>query len=99
MGFYNNMDVIKYIESKIDHKVVLVIAGNYREFLQFINDRIRDFNISGMWEGYEFIYYSNETCVRGVTFDKYFCYGTFLERSDIDWDYIKISIRPKVEDA
>ena len=87
------MDIIKEIESKINRKVVLVLTGNYSEFISFIKERLREFNTYGMWEGYEFVYYSSLDNIRGMIYNNYFCYGTYYNRDDIDYNYIKSHIR------
>lgn len=93
MGFNNIMDIIREIESKIDCKVVLVIAGNYAEFKDFTNQRLEEFNYLGKWEGYEFIYCNSFDSIRGMVYNGYVCYGTYYKRDDIDFNYIESHIR------
>lgn len=93
MGHNYIMDIIREIESKIDYKVMLVVAGNYNEFISFTNERLREFNVYGKWEGYEFIYYSSLDSIRGMVYNGYVCYGTYYNRDDIDYNYIKLHIR------
>lgn len=79
--------------SKINSKKVLVIAGSIREFDFFVDEVLYKNTQENMYEGYEFVYYSNEDSIRGIRFDSFFFYGTGAERNDIDMTRIKMSIK------
>lgn len=79
--------------SKINSTKVLVIAGSIREFDSFIDLVLYRNSQDGLYDGYEFTYYSSERTVRGNRFDHCFYYGTGIDRNDIDIDYIRMSIK------
>ena len=88
------MDITQEFISKINSTKVLVIAGRFDEFLSFIDLALYINSQSGIYDGYEFTYYSDERTVRGNRFDHFFFYGTGVDRADdIDINYIRMSIK------
>lgn len=84
------MNTIEELSKKINHKRILVIAGTYQQFKDFCDERMRDFDELGKYEGEEYIYYSNEDSVRGCRVDDIIKYGTWYNRKDVDLDRIVI---------
>lgn len=87
------MDIIQEFLSKINSTKVLVIAGSFREFESFIDLALYKNSQEGLYDGYEFIYYSRLDAIRGFRFDKFLFYGTGTDRSDVDMNYIRMSIK------
>lgn len=69
-----------------------VIAGNAQQFIEYFVDSFKhadDFILSkqsmcGRENGNQHIYISSDRNIRGMKFDKFYFYGTWYERSDID---------------
>lgn len=82
---------------KIQHKNILVIAGNHQEFNDFCRFRLIDFEKGIKDEQFpynsEFIYYSSSDSIRGILIDEVLNYGTFYIRDDVDYDDILSSSR------
>lgn len=88
------MDIMQNFLSKINSTKVLVIAGSFREFESFIDLALYKNSQEGLYDGYEFTYYSNEWSIRGERFDQCFYYGTGADRVDnIDINHIRMSIK------
>lgn len=93
MGHHYTMDIEKYFLSKINRVKILVIAGSMKEFESFIEQALFKNSQEDIYDGFEFVYYSNTDSIRGMKFDKYLYYGTGAFRSDLDLFQIKSSIK------
>lgn len=87
------VDYLSDFLSKINSTKVLVIAGSFREFESFIDLALYRNSQESLYDGYEFIYYSRLDGIRGFRFDKFLFYGTGADRSDVDMNYIRMSIK------
>ena len=69
------------------YKTYLVICGNWQEFKVFCKSKMDDYTFKDdmEYEGCEFVYYSNPSCIYGYRFDGVLTYGTYNNRNDIDW--------------
>lgn len=70
-----------------------MIAGSMFEFERFIDLALYKNSQFDLYDGYEFIYYVNERTVRGDRFDYYFYYGNGIDRTDVDINHIRMSIK------
>lgn len=93
MGHHRTMDITQEFLSKINSTKVLVIAGSIREFDSFVDLVLYRNSQDELYDGYEFTYYSGERTIRGDRFDHYFYYGTGMERTDVDINLVKMSIK------
>lgn len=79
--------------SKINSTKVLVIAGSMFEFERFVDSALYKHSQFDLYDGYEFVYYVTERTIRGERFDHYFYYGTGMERTDVDTNLVRMSIK------
>lgn len=93
MGHYHTMDIIQEFLSKINSTKVLVIAGSMFEFERFVDLALYKHSQFDLYDGYEFVYYATERTIRGERFDHYFYYGTGVDRTDVDINYVKMTIK------
>jgi hypothetical protein len=81
---------------KLPGRKWIVICGNYQEFNVFCDIQLKNYKDgSNYFEGDEFIYYSSPESILGLRDFHIIGYGTYKNRNDVDYDYLKICVNYK----
>ncbi len=85
-----------FTKKKIGKKYI-VVCGNYQEFNVFCDIQLKNYEDGEtFFEGDEFFYYSSLDSIRGISVDGGVIeYGTFVDRKDIDYEYLRMLVNRK----
>ena len=85
-----------FTKKKVGKKYI-VLCGNYQEFNVFCDIQMKNYEDGEtFFEGDEFFYYSSPDSIRGIRVDGGIIeYGTFMDRKDIDYDYLRMLVNRK----
>ncbi len=85
-----------FTKKKIGKKYI-VLCGNRQEFEIFCDIQMKNYEDGEtFFEGDEFFYYSSLDSIRGIRVDGGIIeYGTFRDRKDIDYEYLRTLVNRK----